>query len=365
MSGWGVCDMRELSRAPPINQARSKALAYLLRCEDGENKQDVEGWSQQGMSIPLSPRLGQALSERAPIAGSQRTRAAHIGRACTWLLKACRPATGPLAVPVERLSNTSTRLERAPPRSPDLSHGRPWESNRWVGAHSGPPRGLLKLWLWHRRLPGMRYHLRTSGIAFSFRLARGHALRSQTAKAMHAVRVHLSRCEPPAMAIGATDLLGWQLRTTSIIVRVLHVHHAPPSRQARPPRRRCGFRCRCIACTRPRPCTQFVCTYHDQSRLRLPSKRSSTKGKAAALARPAPPAARSRPCLRYSHTAPSARRVSVSPSLAHNGLVRLTSDVRAHGSGRGAGVLLRHPTTNGKAAPLVRSAALTTRSRLC
>ena len=71
------------------------------------------------------------------------------------------------------------------------------------------------------------------------------------------------------MAIGATDLLGWHLRTESIIVRVLHVHHTPPSRQARPPRPRNGCRCRCIACVCPRLCTptmRAACDGHRCSR---------------------------------------------------------------------------------------------------
>ena len=51
------------------------------------------------------------------------------------------------------------------------------------------------------------------------------------------------------MAIGATDLAVCHLRTESVIVRVQHVQHAPPSLQARPPRPPSGCRCRCIACT--------------------------------------------------------------------------------------------------------------------
>ena len=35
-------------------------------------------------------------------------------------------------------------------------------------AQSGHPRGLLRLWLWHGTLPEVRYHLRTSGVAFPF-----------------------------------------------------------------------------------------------------------------------------------------------------------------------------------------------------
>ena len=95
--------------------------------------------------------------------------------------------------------------------------------------------------------------------------------RPPTPRVMHSVRVHHPQREPRAMAIGATDLAGWHLRTESIIVRVLHVRHAPPSPQARPPRPRSGCRCRCIARPRPGPCTQLVSTTLEESRLRWPS----------------------------------------------------------------------------------------------
>ena len=42
-------------------------------------------------------------------------------------------------------------------------------------------------------------------------------------------------------------------------MRVLHVHHAPPPRQARPPRPPSGCRRRCIARMRPKPCTLSAC----------------------------------------------------------------------------------------------------------
>ena len=57
------------------------------------------------------------------------------------------------------------------------------------------------------------------------------------------------------MAIGATDLARWHLRTKSVIVRVLHVRHARQARQARPPRPPSGRRRRCIARTRPGSCS--------------------------------------------------------------------------------------------------------------
>ena len=78
--------------------------------------------------------------------------------------------TSGFAFPVvlERLSNTPARLQELPPRTPDLSRGRPWESNRWGDAHSGRPRCLVAMRLWHGTLLGVRYHLRTSGVAFPF-----------------------------------------------------------------------------------------------------------------------------------------------------------------------------------------------------
>ena len=58
-----------------------------------------------------------------------------------------------------------------------------------------------------------------------------------------------------------TDLLGWHLRTESAWSCVCcAVRHAPPSHLARPPRPRSGGRCRCIARTHPRSCTQLVST---------------------------------------------------------------------------------------------------------
>ena len=71
-------------------------------------------------------------------------------------------------------------------------------------------------------------------------------------------------------------MAGIILRTKSTIVRVLHVHHAPPLRQARPPRSPSGCRCRCIARKRPRSCTHFVCTSHDGHRCRHLRTESST-----------------------------------------------------------------------------------------
>ena len=63
------------------------------------------------------------------------------------------------------------------------------------------------------------------------------------------------------MAIRALDPLVWHLRTESLFVHALHVHHTPPWRQARPartPSERLSMpRCRCIACIRPRSCTPF------------------------------------------------------------------------------------------------------------
>ena len=54
-------------------------------------------------------------------------------------------------------------------------------------------------------------------------------------------------------------------------MHVLHVHHAPPSRKAHPPRTRSGSRCHCITRTPPRSCTQLMCTAHNESHLRWPS----------------------------------------------------------------------------------------------
>ena len=70
---------------------------------------------------------------------------------------------------LERLSNTPARPQEASPRTPDV---RPCESKRWGDAHSGRPRGLVRLWLWHGTLLGVRHHLRTSGVAFPFVLER-------------------------------------------------------------------------------------------------------------------------------------------------------------------------------------------------
>ena len=73
---------------------------------------------------------------------------------------------------LEHLSNTPARPQEASPRTPDLSRGRPWESNRWRDAHSGRPRCLLRLRLRHGTRLGVCYHLRTSGVAFPFVIER-------------------------------------------------------------------------------------------------------------------------------------------------------------------------------------------------
>ena len=81
---------------------------------------------------------------------------------------------------LERLSSPPARPQEA---SPYLSRGRPCGSNRWGNAHSGCPRCLAAMRLWHGALLGVRYALRTSGVALPFVLER---LSSPTARPQEA-----------------------------------------------------------------------------------------------------------------------------------------------------------------------------------
>ena len=138
------------------------------------------------------------------------------------------------------------------------------------------------MWLWHGTLLGVRYHT-SIPVASPFP--------SHSPKVAHSVPRRL-RSSPSVQPICLVGTCGSKLSLcvcctfTTLHHRAKHAHHtlgaavdaatslahgqghhAPPSRQARPRLSTARCQCRCIACTPPRPYTQFMCTSHDESRL--------------------------------------------------------------------------------------------------
>ena len=68
--------------------------------------------------------------------------------------------------------HSSTPSREAAPRTPDLSRGRPCESNQWGEAHLRCPRYSAAMGLRHGTLLGVPYARRTSGVVFPLMLDR-------------------------------------------------------------------------------------------------------------------------------------------------------------------------------------------------